>query len=103
MGIFSNAVLQPSTGNYTETPSSFVILVVVLDRSFLRLQILSGSGSKSVASVYYSMASSSSGLHNNSSNAILLTEDDIPGASLLGRKPEGLKTVEASARVHQSG
>ena len=40
------------------------------------------------------MASSSSGLHSSSSNAILLTEDDIPGASLLGRKPEELKTAE---------
>ena len=28
------------------------------------------------------------------SNAILLTENDIPGASLLGRKPEELKTAE---------
>jgi len=40
------------------------------------------------------MASSSSGLHSNSSNAISLREDDIPGASLLGRKPEELKTAE---------
>ena len=39
---------------------------------------------QSAASVYCSMASSS----NGSSNAILLTEDDIPGASLLSRKPE---------------
>ena len=49
---------------------------------------------QSVAFVYCSMASSSSGLHSNTSNAILLTEDDIPGASLLGRKPEELKTAE---------
>ena len=47
---------------------------------------------QSVLFVYCSMASSSSGLH--SSNVILLTEDDIPGASLLGRKPEELKTAE---------
>lgn len=45
---------------------------------------------QSVAFVYYGMASFSSGLHNNSSNAILLTEDDIPGASFLGREPEEL-------------
>ena len=47
-----------------------------------------------VVFVYCSMASSSSGLYSNSSNVILLTEDDIPGASLLGRKPEELKTPE---------
>ena len=47
-----------------------------------------------IAFVYCSMASSSSGLYSNSSNAILRTEDDIPGASLLGRKPEELKTAE---------
>jgi len=57
------------------------------------------------------MASSSSGLHSNSSNAILVVEDDIPGASLLGRKREepktrdlckGLKTkAELVKRVHE--
>lgn len=40
------------------------------------------------------MASSSSSLHNDSSNTIFLTENDITGASLLGRKPEELKTTE---------
>ena len=49
---------------------------------------------QSVAFGYCSMASSSSGLQSNSSNAILLTEEDIPGASLLGRKPKELKTAE---------
>lgn len=49
---------------------------------------------QSVAFVYCSMASSLSGLPSNSSNAILHREDDIPGASLLGRKPEELKTAE---------
>jgi len=44
-----------------------------------------------VAFVYYRIVASSGGLHNKSSNAILLTEDDIPGASFLGRKPEELK------------
>ena len=46
---------------------------------------------QSVAFVYCGMVSSSSALHSNFANAILLTEDDIPGASLLGRKPEELK------------
>ena len=49
---------------------------------------------QSVTFVYCSMASSSSGLHSNSSNDILLMEDDIPGASLLGLKPKQLKTAE---------
>ena len=49
---------------------------------------------QSIAFVYCSMASSSSGLQSNSSNAILLKEDDFPGASLLGQKPKELKTVE---------
>ena len=51
---------------------------------------------QSVTFVYCSMASSSSRLHGNSSSAILLSilEDDIPGASLLGRKPEEPKTAE---------
>ena len=40
------------------------------------------------------MASSSSSLRDDSPSAIFLTEDDIPGASLLGRKPEGLKNTE---------
>ena len=40
------------------------------------------------------MASSSSSLHDDSLNAIFLTEDDIPSASLLGQKPEELKTTE---------
>ena len=47
---------------------------------------------QSVEFMYCSMASSSS--DNNSSNALFLTEDDIPGASLPGRKPEELKTAE---------
>ena len=38
------------------------------------------------------MASSSSSLRDDSPSAIFLTEYDIPGASLLGRKPEELKT-----------
>lgn len=41
-----------------------------------------------------SMASSSSSTRDDSPNAIFLTEDDIPGASLLGRKPEELKNSE---------
>ena len=40
------------------------------------------------------MASSSSRLNGSSSSAILLSEDDIPGGSLLGREPEELKTAE---------
>ena len=34
MGIFSYKILQPSTGNCTETRSSLVMLTVVLDRFF---------------------------------------------------------------------
>lgn len=49
---------------------------------------------QSILFVYCSMASSSSGLHGNSSNVMLLSEDDIPGASLLGRKLEEHKTAE---------
>ena len=49
---------------------------------------------QSVGLVYYSMASSSSGVHSTSLNAIFLTEYDILGASLLGRKSEELKTAE---------
>jgi len=40
------------------------------------------------------MAFLSNGVRSNSSNALLLTEDDIPGVSLLGQKPEELKTAE---------
>ena len=41
-----------------------------------------------------SMASSSSSTRDDSPNPIFLTEDDIPGASLLRRKPEELKNSE---------
>ena len=44
--------------------------------------------------VYCTMAFLSNGVRSNSSNALLLTEDDIPGVSLLGQKPEELKTAE---------
>lgn len=47
-----------------------------------------------VTFVYYSMASSPSGLLSNSSSAILLVEDNIPGAYILGWKPEELKMVK---------
>ncbi len=47
-----------------------------------------------VSCVYCLMASSSSSLHDDSLNAIFLTEHDIPDASLLGRKPEELKTMQ---------
>ena len=40
------------------------------------------------------MASSTSNPLNDSSSSIYLTENDIPGASLLGRKPEELKNTE---------
>ena len=40
------------------------------------------------------MASSTSNPLNDSSSSISLTENDIPGASLLGRKPEELKNTE---------
>ena len=40
------------------------------------------------------MASSSSSLRDDSPRAFFLTEYDIPGASLLGRKPEELKNTE---------
>ena len=57
---------------------------------------------RSVAFVYCSMAFSSSSLQSNSSNAILLTEDDIPGASLLGQKQEELKTTEFQFKLKLS-
>jgi len=49
---------------------------------------------QSFAFVYCTMSPSSSGVHSNCSNALFLTEDDIPGASLLGQKPEELRTAE---------
>jgi hypothetical protein len=43
------------------------------------------------------MASSSVSTINDISSAISLTENDIPGSSLLGRKPEELKNEELLA------
>jgi len=49
---------------------------------------------RSLAFVYCTIASSSNGVHDNSPNALFLKQADIPGASLLGQKPEVLRTAE---------